>query len=186
MEIASDTFELIRILFSPCTRLYDLLESQDGRVRDQNHFQERNLNVSTEELLGGERAFTFADLYAMMRVRNQDRKVRDNVAWLTPHAGMVRENGIAMRYWNQLHESYRFFFSADGKAIVAFARSSDHLLEIVDVVLRLLALSVVHSLLIESLSLSGDTSISAPPLAYLMEQCQSLKFFIIEDFVIIG
>jgi hypothetical protein len=52
-------------LFSPCTRLYDILESQ-GRLRifEGRHeiFQELNLDVPTEELLSTERAFTYADL----------------------------------------------------------------------------------------------------------------------------
>jgi hypothetical protein len=46
-------------LFSPCTRLRDTLELEE-------FFEELNLDVSTEELLSAERAFTYADLYAML------------------------------------------------------------------------------------------------------------------------
>jgi hypothetical protein len=56
-------------LFSPCTRLHDILESQgrlgifEGR---RQVLQELNLDVSTEELISTERAFTYAGLYAML------------------------------------------------------------------------------------------------------------------------
>jgi hypothetical protein len=66
-------------------------------------------------------------------------------------------------------------FSADGKEIIAVA-SSEHLLEICDVVLRLLAVSVVHSVKIYKWNPHYGELINAPTLAYLMEQCQSLKF----------
>jgi hypothetical protein len=58
-------------LFSPCTRYHD---SQD-RLGDCNY--QLKLDVSTEELLSAERAFTYADVYAMLG--NED-----TVAWLTP------------------------------------------------------------------------------------------------------
>jgi hypothetical protein len=161
-------------LFSPCTRLYDILESQ-GRLEDfrRRHpdelLQELNLDASTEELLSTESAFTFADLYAMLGDE-------DTLAWLTPHAAVVREDGRAMRYWRQLNEeeSRSFSFRADGKDIIAFARSSEHLSEICDIILRLLAVTVVQAF---TLSHWGaiDVLINAPTLEYLMEQCQSLK-----------
>jgi hypothetical protein len=77
-------------LFSPCTRFNDLLESQ-GRLEElRRHYpeplQELNRDVSTEELLSAERAFTYADLYAMLGNRN-------TIAWLTPHAAVVRGVG---------------------------------------------------------------------------------------------
>jgi hypothetical protein len=153
-------------LFSPCTRLHDLLESQ-GRRRPGG-LQELNLDVSTEELLSAERAFTYADVYAMLG--NED-----TVAWLTPQAALVRRGGGAVNYLRQLAESYRFYFNADGKDIFALARSPGHLLEICDVVVRLLAASVVHSVSLHSLSARDGALINAPTLAYLMEQCQSLK-----------
>jgi hypothetical protein len=73
-------------LFSPCTRLHDILESQgllEGVSRNLGPFQELSLNVSTEELLSSERAFTYTDLYAMLGNRN-------TVPWLTPHTAVVR------------------------------------------------------------------------------------------------
>jgi hypothetical protein len=157
-------------LFSPCTRLHDTLESQGqrGGIRGRRgihleHLQELKLDVSTAELLSAERGFTFADLFAMLGNSK-------TVVWLTPHAAVAREGGLAAMAWRQLDESCRFCFNADGKDIVAVARSPEHLLEICDIVVRLLAVSVVHSV-----CLSHNTSISAPTLAYLMEHCQSLK-----------
>jgi hypothetical protein len=47
--------------------------------------------------------------------------------------------------------------------------------EISDVVVRLLAASVVHSVHLNNWSYREGTFINAPPLAYLMEQCPSLK-----------
>jgi hypothetical protein len=165
-------------LLSPCTRLRDQLESQGlhEQLIENGHepLQELNLNVYTEELLSPERAFTYADLYAL--VVN-----RDTAAWLTPHAAVVRGAGRAMRYWEQLGESYRFIFNADGKAIFALARSTEHLLEICDVVVRLLAVSVVHSLQLHNWSSLDLSSINAPNLACLMEQCQSLNFLSLMD-----
>jgi hypothetical protein len=66
-------------------------------------------------------------------------------------------------------------FSADGKEIFAMALSSEHLLEICDVVFRLLAMSVVHALIIEEWSRLEDALINTPTLVYFMEKCQSLK-----------
>jgi hypothetical protein len=48
-------------------------------------------------------------------------------------------------------------------------------LEICDVVIRLLAASVVHSLVLNKWGYGDGTMINAPTLAYLMGQCQSLK-----------
>ena len=126
-------------LFSPCTRLHDLLLSQGrlGAFRGHpEHLQELNLNVSTEELLSAERAFTYADLHTM----NQN-----TVAWLTTHAAIACKCDEVVYSWLSLDESRSFCFSADGQDIVALARSPKHLLEICDVVVRLLAVSVVHS-----------------------------------------
>jgi hypothetical protein len=161
-------------LFSPCTRLQDIFESQgqleEIRRRRPEPLQERNLDVSTEELLSAERAFTYADLYAMLGIAN-------TVAWLTPHAAVAREHsGLAAIIWDSLDESesYCFSFSADGKDVIAYARSSEHLLEICDIVLRLLALSVVQSVNLFDWTLDDELN-NAPTLAYLMEQCHSLK-----------
>jgi hypothetical protein len=155
-------------LFSPCNRLYDLLESQ-GHLEEYHPsiLQELNLDVSTEEFLSAERAFTYADLLAMLESRN-------TVAWLTPHAAIARERG------RQLGESFILWFTADGKDIVAFARSHEHLLEICDIVLRLLTVSVVQSVILTHVS-TPTLFINAPTLAYLMEQCQSLKVLTLED-----
>jgi hypothetical protein len=163
-------------LFSPCTRLHDLLESQ-GHLEALNGcnselLQELNLDVSTEELLNAEKAFTYADLYATLGNEN-------TVAWLAPYAAVVRKPGRAMRYWNYLDESKRLYFSVDGNEISAFARSSERLLEICDIVLRLMAVSVVQSVRLSDWTY--DLFINAPTLAYLMELCQSLKTLSLVD-----
>jgi hypothetical protein len=164
-------------LFSPCTRLHDILEGQDRleRVRHRHPglLQEINLDVPPEELLNAEKAFTYTDLYVMLR------NIK-TVAWLTPHTAVIRNHGEAMRYWKQLDESYRLYFSVDGIDISAFARSSEHLLEICDIVLRLLAVSVVQSVRLSN-RWAYDVFINAPTLAYLMELCQSLKFLSLLD-----
>jgi hypothetical protein len=72
------------------------------------------------------------------------------VLWLTPHAAVARESERVEHYWFQLNPSYRFSFSADGKDIFASASSLRRLLEICDVVLRLLARSVVHSVILRN------------------------------------
>jgi hypothetical protein len=166
-------------LFSPCTRLLDKVDDRDllgGQSwADFECLQELDLDVSTEELLSAERAFTYADLYAMIRNRNK-------IVWLTPHTAVVRNHGEAVIAWNQqLDEPCGFCFSADGKEMVALARSPEHLSEICDVVLRLLAVSFVYSLVLERGSSHNVTLINAPTLAYMMEQCQSLKFLLLED-----
>jgi hypothetical protein len=69
---------------------------------------------------------------------------------------------------------------ADGREIVALAHSREHLLEISDILLRLLAVSV-HSVILGKCYYSRDSAlINAPTLAYLMEQCQSLKALTLE------
>jgi hypothetical protein len=91
-------------LFSPRTRLLESqyrldvllgIESQ-GRLDRllkflgfREIFRELKLDVCTEEFLGAERAFTYADLYAMLGNRN-------TVAWLTPHAAIARRGKGAM------------------------------------------------------------------------------------------
>jgi hypothetical protein len=159
-------------LFSPCTRLHDMLESQG--LRDIELLRELNLDVSTEELLSAERAFTYADLYALLGNL-------DTVAWLTPHAAVVLQGGRGGLCWGQLNNSCRFCISTDdGNHIYALARSREHLLEICDIVLRLLAASVVYSVHLNDhddflFRSDGRAMINAPALAYLIEQCQSLK-----------
>jgi hypothetical protein len=129
------------------------------------------MDVSTQEFLSAERAFTYADLYAKLGNR-------ETIAWLTPHAAVGRVSDRVVYHWGHLDESScSFCFTADGKEMFALARSPEHLLDICDVVLRLLAASVVHSILLNKFSDEDneDTLINAPTLAYLMEQCQSLN-----------
>jgi hypothetical protein len=151
--------------------LHDLIENQfdfDDATRDDLQFMEElNLNVSTENFLSAERAFTYADLYAMLG--NED-----TVAWSTPHAAAARSGGRLVYAWQHLGGACRFCFSVDNKYIVASALFSEDLLEICDVVLRLLAVSVVQSVRLTDPSTPG-LFINAPTLANLMEQCQSLK-----------
>jgi hypothetical protein len=168
-------------LFSPCTRLFDLLEYRyQGDFDDETsdallHINEINLNVSTDDFLSAERAFTYTDLHAMLGDH------LDTVAWLTPHATVARHSGRVKHAWDELvfaaetGDTCRFPFRADGKDIIALARSSEHLLEICDVVLRLMAASDVHSVMLDG------TFINAPTLAYLMEHCQSLKNLKLND-----
>jgi hypothetical protein len=148
-------------LFSPCTRLHAMLESQ-GRLeifRDRaEDLQELNLDVSTERLL--------TDLYAMLENENA-------AVWMTPHAGVMPAMGGGI--YMLLDGSCRFRFNADGKGIHAFAFSFEHLSEICDVVLRLLGASVVHSLLPCNLDSLPGLLINAPTLARLMERCQNLR-----------
>jgi hypothetical protein len=163
-------------LFSPCTRHRDILATQ-GRLGPPEWLQELNLDVSTEELLSAERAFTYADLYAMLGNA-------DTVAWLTPHASVARSDGRAGGYfWSLLDESCCFYCSADGKEMYASASSPEHLLEICNVIFRLLAASVVHSVILSNWRSCRDGALINAPLllAYMMEQCQSLKFLSLKD-----
>jgi hypothetical protein len=72
--LSSNSSAFIRIiftmdLFSPCNRLYDILESQ-GRLPEFRGrrwlFREPYLNVPSEEFLSAERSFTYPDLHAML------------------------------------------------------------------------------------------------------------------------
>jgi hypothetical protein len=139
-------FELtMESLFSPCTRLYDLLDSQGGLEALNGHrlnlLQELNLDVPPEELLSAERAFTYTDLFAILGRLGEE----NTVAWLTPYAYVVRDNERVESWVHLLDGSYRFCFGADDKDIFVSARSHEHLVEICDVIVRLLAASVVQS-----------------------------------------
>jgi hypothetical protein len=165
-------------LFSPCTRLYAMLESQ-GRLEnlrgDPELLQELGMDVSTEELLTAERAFTYADLYAMLGNEKA-------VVWMTPHAAVMPVGGIGMKGWILLDGSCRsYFLKTDGKELFVLAHSPEHLSEICDILLRILAASVVHSVYLEMFDQGRGLLINAPTLAYLMEQCQSLKDLSFED-----
>jgi hypothetical protein len=164
-------------LFSPCTRLHDLLESQGRLVEFKGRpelLQEVQLDVSIQALLSAERAFAYDDLYAMLA--NED-----TVVWLTPHAAVMPVDGRGDYSWKLRDGLCRFCFSADGKEIYVLARSPEHLLEICDVVLRLLAASVVRSVILLKRSSRDSPLIHAPTLAYLMKRCQSLKALTLRD-----
>jgi hypothetical protein len=161
-------------LFSPCTRLNDLVEAGylddlEEEEEDFENVKELNLDVSPQELLSAERGFTYAHLYAMV-------ESKDTVAWLTPHATIVRPDGRAQTYVDILIDRYcQFRFNVDDNEIIVVAISREHLLEICDVILRLLAASVVHSVFLPNSDRGEDVTINAPALEYLMEQCPSLK-----------
>jgi hypothetical protein len=175
-------------LLSPCTRLFDIWEDQNANAEgdmlildDRDAFynnvahlmesfedvKELNLDVSTEELLSAERTFTYADLYEMI----EDGRT---VVWLTPHTAVVQVKWEGSYAWDLMDESLCFSFIVDGKVISAFARSREHLLEICDVVLRLVAASVAHSVILGKFRYRDGALMSATSLEYLMEQCQSL------------
>jgi hypothetical protein len=110
----------------------------------------------------------------------------DTIAWLAPHIAVVRYHGEAesvhddaesVHFWGEFDESCGFYCSADdGEDIVAVACSPEHSFEICDVVVRLLAVSVVHSVTLSNQTRPYEILIDALTLALLMEQCQSLKF----------
>jgi hypothetical protein len=173
-------------LFSPCTRYRDIIESREGRLPPVfrstiPELQELNLDVSLEELLSAQRAaqllsdqraFRYADFYLMLG--NED-----TIAWLTPHASVVRTGGIASRLCSyNLPGDYKFSFNVNGKELSVVARSSEALSEIVDVVRRLLVAnntSFVDRLDFSTAGKPGEGFFDAPSFADLMEQCQSLK-----------
>jgi hypothetical protein len=174
---------LMERLFSPCTRMRDILQSHGVCNRKllrrpglRKLLRELNLDVSTEEFLSADKAFTYANMYTML-------KNVDTVLWLTPHAFVVRAAWIGVyRYsWEDLDGSRHVYFNVDGKDIVALARSPEHLLEISDVVKRLLAASTVDSVLISKWKSRDTAFINAPTVACLMEQCHSLKVLALED-----
>jgi hypothetical protein len=171
-------------LFSPCNRFHDRLESQ-GRLEEfRGHhpepLQELNLNLSTQELLSAERAFTYWDLYDILGNK-------DTVAWLSLHAFVaVEARGGVVRSWLHLdreEDLYCFAFSVDNDTqVVAVAFSPEYLLEICDVALRLVAAtSAVESVILNNWCPTPGFFINAPTLAFLMEQCQSLKALLTMD-----
>jgi hypothetical protein len=169
-------------LFSPCTRSR-LIESRfRGSERLIEGLEELNLDVSIAEFLSAERAFTHADLYALLG--NED-----TVAWLTPHTAVFRANGLAKEFLDRAVNTtadrpyYRYSFNADGEQLYAMAPSSEALSEICDIVLRLLATSVARSVLIIRRAYE-DVFTNAASLAYLMEQCQSLEALTLVDLTI--
>jgi hypothetical protein len=171
-------------MFSPCTRLFDILNyEEDGEddaecVDGDDVLQELNLDGSAAgEFLSAETAFTYADLYDT--IGNGE-----TVVWFTHLTSVVRTNSRAEQEWMQLHDSRRFCFDADGKEISALACSPEHLLEICDVVLRLLSASVVHSVTLNKNKYGHDAELmNSPALAFLMEKCQSLKVLTLGEIV---
>jgi hypothetical protein len=164
-------------LFSPCTRLYDTLERRGGlsrRFRRHPELQELNLDVSTEELLSTERAFTYADLYAMLG--NQKA-----IAWLTPHAAVAREGVHAYINWNLC----RFNFNVDGQNMSALALSLGALSEILDVVRCLLVANAreIYELEFRNVGQYVDVFFNAPSFAFLVEQCKNLKVLRLRNLV---
>ncbi len=151
-------------LFSPCTRYRDLRESSCF-VPPLERLRELDLNVSTDELLSAERGFTYADLYTML-------ENGDTITWLTPHAAIVSAHGSGLFYWRYSISECYFRFTVDGKTVIAWTRSAEALSEIADVVLRLVAASVVCSVI---LCPCDGALINAASLAYLMGQCQRMK-----------
>jgi hypothetical protein len=75
-------------------------------------------------------AFTYADLYTMLETE-YDCVVDTTCSYAYSVMGDVSFEGRFIGYY--------FWFTVDGKEIVAWARSSEALWEIVDVVLRLVA-----------------------------------------------
>jgi hypothetical protein len=91
------------------------------------------------------------------------------VARLTPHTAAVREDGKGAYAWEQVVESCYFCLSVDGKEINAFARSHEDSLEICDVVLRLLAASVAHSVILGKMRSRDVAPFNATSLEYVSD-----------------
>jgi hypothetical protein len=168
-------------MFSPCTRLRDIIDQCDDiseeRKEDFHYIEEFHLHVSTEEFRGAvlEREFTYADLHAMLD--------GDCLVWFTPalSAAVFRRHAIANIYSVFMGDgfndtNYSFLCDLDGLEISATASSSNELLEMFDILLRLVAAtSDVHSVKLSDWRCANHVSINATSLAYLMEQCQSLQ-----------
>jgi hypothetical protein len=169
----------------------EILERQ-GRLMDIEPWQELNLDVSTEELLSAERAFTYADLYGLLGNHTMFGN-RKTVAWLTPHAAVVSEYGRervrAYLLSFCLPKYFRCSIIVDGKAIHALASSVWELSHIVGFFSRLLLVDVsgVHKL---ELRYRGQHCmeplifVNVPSLAHLMERCQNLNVLILQQTVL--
>jgi hypothetical protein len=127
----------MELLFSPCTRYRDLLYSRGCRGREDIRDYLELLDVSNEELLSAERAFTYADLHAMLENGT-------TVAWLSPHAAIGGEQWRASCYvrHNNFSFPYKFQLDVDGKIVDGMASSSEAFSEIIGVVRRLLLADV--------------------------------------------
>jgi hypothetical protein len=102
---------------------------------------------------------------------------RKLIAWLTPHAAVVSEYGRANFRNCHLQDFYFFRVNVNGKEIHALTQSSGAFSEICDVFRRLLLADVreVHELDLRYYSHRDETFFDAATLAYLVDQCQSLK-----------
>jgi hypothetical protein len=95
------------------------------------------------------------------------------IVWFLPHAVVAHECARV----SPLDGSCWFCFSAVSIDIYELARSPEHFLEICDVVLRLLAATVVHSVVLGERTYLDSALINAESLAYLMEQCRESEGF---------
>jgi hypothetical protein len=143
--------------------------------------QELGLDVSTEDCLSAERAFTYSDLHAMLG--NED-----TVVWLTPNAVVFPECVERLLSVIQREHAFIFCFSADGdgKGIYVAAFSFAALSEIGDVFRRLLLADAreVNELELTKVGLFGGDNFSAPIFAYLAERYQSLRSVKLEGLVL--
>jgi hypothetical protein len=168
-------------MFSPCTRLRDMID-QCGDISEEmkddlHYIEEFHLHVSTQEFRCAvlEKAFTYADLHAMLD--------GDCLVWFTPSlsAAVFRRHAIANIYSVFMGDgfndtNYSFLCNLDGQEISATASSSNELLEMFDILLRLVAAtSDVDSVKLSNWRCANHVSINATSLAYLMGQCQSLE-----------
>jgi hypothetical protein len=102
-------------LFSRCNRYPQLTENR-AEPFQYGPLQEINLDVSTEEFLSAEKAFTYADLHDL--VGNLK-----TIAWLTPHASVTRAEEMMEDFVEFIDGACWYSFTADGKHIYAVARS---------------------------------------------------------------
>jgi hypothetical protein len=51
---------------------------------------------------------------------------KNAVVWLTPHPAVVCADASWIYIWDQLGDACQFYCHADGKGIVALARSPEH------------------------------------------------------------
>jgi hypothetical protein len=105
----------------------------------------------------------------------------DTIAWLTRHTAVVRGGERVVVTWLLTYEPCHFSFSADGKEINVLANRLEHPLGVCDVLLRLLAVSDVHSVRLNRWGSTDGVLVPAPTLAYMVEQCQSLKVLTLEQ-----
>jgi hypothetical protein len=77
------------------------------------------MDVSTDELLSAERAFTYADLYAIW-------KPNIPVVWLTPHAAVVRGVKVYRYPWD--HPNVVPLLRRRRENNMRLVRSHEHLL----------------------------------------------------------